>query len=111
MRECKPTLRRRRKFFRRPGSMFWVSKTFSSIIQLHTEKTYGHATRQPKDIDKFTVAFDAKIVQNVFISDIALNCHLSKKMIFFIKSQNRQKLSKNDEKTFQISPKRYIFRN
>ena len=34
------------------------------------------------------------------ISDIPLNCHLSQKKIFFIISQNRQKLSKNDEKTF-----------
>ena len=91
--------------------MFWVSKTFSNIIQLRTEKTYGHATRQPKDIDKNTVAFDAKTVQTVFTSDIALNCHLSKKMIFFIKSQNRQKLFKNDGKTFQRSPRRYIFIN
>ena len=91
LRECKPTLRRRRKFFRHPGSMFWVSKTFSNIIRLRTEKTYGHATRQPTDIDKNTVAFDAKTAQTVFTSDIALNCHLSKKMIFFIKSQNLQK--------------------
>ena len=52
-----------------------------------------------------------KTVQTVFLSDIHLNFHLSQKKIFFIKSQNRQKLSKNDEKTFQRSPKRYIFKN
>ena len=52
-----------------------------------------------------------KTVQTVFLSDIHLNCHLSQKKIFFIKSQNRQKLFKNVRKTFQTSPKRYIFRN
>ena len=52
-----------------------------------------------------------KTVQTVFPSDIHLNCHLSQKKIFFIKSQNRQKLSENDEKTFQRRPKRYIFKN
>ena len=52
-----------------------------------------------------------KMVQTVFPSDIPLNCHLDEKNFFFIKSQNRQKLSKNDGKTFQRSPIRYIFIN
>ena len=40
-----------------------------------------------------------------------LNCHLVQKNFFFVKTQNRQKLSKNDEKTFHRSAKRHIFRN
>ena len=40
LREWKPTSSRRRKFFWRPTTMFWVSKTFSSIIQLRS-KTSG----------------------------------------------------------------------
>ena len=111
LRECKPTSSRRRKFSWCPRTMFWVSKTFSIGIQLRSKKIRVRRQAHQKISTKTRLLLKNKMVQNVFPSDIPLNCHLDKKNFFFIKSQNRQKLSKNDGKTFQRSPRRYTFIN
>ena len=111
LRQCKITSSRRIKFSWRPRTMFWVFKTFSIIIQLRSKKIRVRRHANQKISTKTRLLLKNKKVQNVFSSDIPLNCHFDKKTLFFIKSQNRQKLSKNDGKTFQRSPRRYIFIN
>ena len=111
LREWKPNSSRRRKFSWRPRTMFWVFETFSIIIKLRPKKIRVRRHANQKISTKTRLLLKNKKVQNVFSSDIPLNCHFDKKTLFFIKSQNRQKLSKNDGKTFQRSPRRYIFIN
>ena len=95
------TSRRRRKFFWRRRTMFWVSKT-EIRVRRHANQKISINTR---------LLLKIKLAQIVFPSATHLNSHLGKKNFFFIKSQNRQKLSKNDGKTFQRSLRRYIFIN
>ena len=90
-----------------------------SVYLKHSPSAYNYARKKIRFrrhanqtiLTKTRLLLKNKTVQNVFLSDIPLNCHLDKKNFFFIKSQNRQKLSKSDGKTFQRSPRRYIFIN
>ena len=115
LRECKTTSSR---LFKSPYKIFLTSWNnvlgISNIFHYHTitlEKKRIRRHANQKISTKTRLLLKNKQVQNVFSSDIPLNCHFDKKTLFFIKSQNRQKLSKNDGKTFQRSPRRYIFIN
>ena len=111
LREQNSTSNRHKKVSWRPRTMFWVFKTFPLSYNYARKKIRVKRHANQKISTKTRLLLKNKKVQNVFSSDIPLNCHFDKKTLFFIKSQNRQKLSKNDEKTFQRRPRRYIFIN
>ena len=67
----------------RPRAMFWAFKTFSIIIQLHSKRIGVRRHANQKISTKTRLLLKNKKVQNVFSSDIPLNCHFDKKNTFF----------------------------